>query len=143
MLTANVFVNIPVKSIAKAYTYRVPDSLPFLAAGWRVLVPFGGRKVEGFILETGEAAATDIQLKDILGTVDDEAWFTPEMIEASRWMADFYLCSLAEIMRLFMPGRAVSRSRCAMARRKRQREICCFRRVPIGLSTMPCCLPVL
>ena len=97
-------MNIPVKSIAKAYTYRVPDSLPFLAAGWRVLVPFGGRKVEGFILETGEAAATDIQLKDILGTVDDEAWFTPEMIEASRWMADFYLCSLAEIMRLFMPG---------------------------------------
>ena len=105
-MTANVFVNIPVKSIAKAYTYRVPDSLPFLAAGWRVLVPFGGRKVEGFILETGEAAATDIQLKDILGTVDDEAWFTPEMIEASRWMADFYLCSLAEIMRLFMPGKS-------------------------------------
>lgn len=105
-MTANVFVNIPVKSIAKAYTYRVPEELAFLSAGWRVLVPFGGRKVEGFILETAEQAAAEIQLKDILGTVDDEAWFTPEMIEASRWMADFYLCSLAEIMRLFMPGKS-------------------------------------
>ena len=105
-MTANVFVNIPVKSIAKAYTYRIPAELDFLAVGWRVLVPFGGRKVEGFILETAERAVSDIPLKDILGTVDDEAWFTPEMIAASRWMAEFYLCSLAEIMRLFMPGKS-------------------------------------
>ena len=38
---AEVFVNIPVKSIAKAYSYAVPDEMSFLAAGWRVFVPFG------------------------------------------------------------------------------------------------------
>lgn len=100
-------MNLPVKSIAKAYSYHVPDELSFVAAGWRVFVPFGGRKVEGFILNVAEQEPqTEIKLKDILSAVDEEAWFSPEMIAAARWMASFYLCSLAETMRLFMPGKS-------------------------------------
>ena len=78
VLTADVFVNLPVKSIAKAYTYRVPDGLSHVGAGWRVFVPFGGRKVEGFVLSVTEAKESegDIRLKDIQATLDDEAWFT-------------------------------------------------------------------
>ncbi len=109
MLTASVFVNIPVKSIAKAYTYRVPVELSYVGAGWRVFVPFGGRKVEGFIMATAEQSAEElgkIQLKDIQDVVDEEAWFSPAMIRAARWLASFYLCSLAEMMRLFMPGKS-------------------------------------
>ncbi|WP_294149316.1 primosomal protein N' [uncultured Selenomonas sp.] len=109
MLTAQVFVNVPVKSIAKPYTYRVPDPLVQVGAGWRVLVPFGGRKVEGFVVSVAEKSAAElagIKLKDILACVDEEAWFTPVLLEAARWLADFYLCSLAEIMRLFMPGKS-------------------------------------
>ena len=106
LLTADVFVNLPVKSIATAYTYRVPEHLSFLGVGWRVFVPFGGRKLEGFVLSVGEREEGKLPLKDILDVVDEEAWFTPEMIELSRWMSDFYLCSPAEIMRLFMPGKS-------------------------------------
>ncbi len=106
LLTASVFVNIPVKSIAKEYTYRVPEALSYLGAGWRVFVPFGGRSVEGFVLATENVKVSEIALKDILEAVDEEAWFTPEMIEAARWMSEFYLCSLAETMRLFMPGKS-------------------------------------
>ena len=109
MLTAQVFVNVPVKSIAKPYTYRVPDTLAQVGAGWRVLVPCGGRKVEGFVVSVAEKSAAElagIKLKDILACVDEEAWFTPVLLEAARWLADFYLCSLAEIMRLFMPGKS-------------------------------------
>lgn len=112
LLLADVFVNIPVKSISSAFTYRVPAAFSYLGPGWRVFVPFGGRKVEGFILHTHEEAEDAIderlrkKLKDIQGVVDEEAWFTPEMLEAAKWMADFYLCSLAETMRLFMPGKS-------------------------------------
>ena len=59
MLTAEIFVNIPVKRIAKSYTYLVPDGLSFIRAGWRVFVPFGGRKVEGFVLSVEERNAGD------------------------------------------------------------------------------------
>ncbi|HCB92455.1 MAG TPA: primosomal protein N' [Selenomonas sp.] len=106
MLTADVFVNIPVKSISKAYTYAVPDNLAFLSIGWRVFVPFGGRKLEGFVLSVSERAESTVPLKDIIGTVDDEAWFSPEMIALSMQASEFYLCSPAEIMRLFMPGKS-------------------------------------
>ena len=106
MLTADVFVNIPVKSISKAYTYRVPDGLSHVGVGWRVFVPFGGRKVEGFVLSVSERDERDMELKDIQAAVDDEPWFTEEMIAAAKWLSEFYLCSLAEIMRLFMPGKS-------------------------------------
>ena len=66
MRIANVFVNLPVKSIAKAYSYHVPDELSFVEAGWRVFVPFGGRKVEGFILSAAEQEQGGMKLKDIL-----------------------------------------------------------------------------
>ncbi|MCI7716659.1 MAG: DEAD/DEAH box helicase family protein, partial [Mitsuokella jalaludinii] len=108
MKTADVFVNIPVKSIARAYTYRVPQELAKIEAGWRVFVPFGSRKVEGFVVETHELAEAPekIKLKDIIAAVDEECWFSPQMIEIARWLSEFYLCSLAEIMRLFMPGKS-------------------------------------
>lgn len=101
---ANVFVNIPVKSIAKAYTYLIPETFAFVTAGWRVLVPFGARSVEGFIIEIAEREDCG-DLKPILDLVDQEAWFDEKMMRAARWISMFYLCSAAEAMRLFMPGK--------------------------------------
>ncbi|WP_019554154.1 primosomal protein N' [Propionispira raffinosivorans] len=104
---ANIFVNIPVKSIAKAYSYAIPDKFSFLQTGWRVFVPFGNRKVEGFIVNISAADATTdlLKLKEIIDIVDEEPWFTDKMLKIAKWMADFYLCSFAEAMRLFMPGK--------------------------------------
>ncbi|WP_294156916.1 primosomal protein N' [uncultured Selenomonas sp.] len=109
--TADVFVNIPVKSIAQSFTYHVPDALAHVGVGWRVFVPFGGRKVEGFVVAVAEKTESELQalgfaVKDILALVDEEAWFTPVLLQAAEWLASFYLCSLAEIMRLFMPGKS-------------------------------------
>ena len=105
MRKAEVFVNIPVKRVAQAYSYRVPESFVRIDAGWRVVVPFGGRRVEGFVVDVSEAEEDD-RLKDISEAVDDEAWFTPQMIKASHQLSEFYLCPQAAIMRLFMPGKS-------------------------------------
>ncbi|MBR1886323.1 MAG: primosomal protein N' [Schwartzia sp.] len=105
MRKAEIFVNIPVKRVAQAYSYRVPEALSRVGVGWRVVVPFGGRRVEGFVVEMSQGEDDD-RLKDILEAVDDEAWFTPSMTEAARRLADFYLCPVAEMMRLFMPGKS-------------------------------------
>lgn len=107
MKIADVFVNLPVKSIAKAYSYSIPEAYSFVGTGWRVFVPFGNRKLEGFIVNVHQQEDAAIrQLKPILDTVDQEAWFTEKMMQSARWLADFYLCSLAESMRLFMPGKS-------------------------------------
>ncbi|MBR2215477.1 MAG: primosomal protein N' [Selenomonadaceae bacterium] len=106
MRIADVAVNIPLKSIAKAYSYRIPEEFSQVEVGWRVFVPFGQRRVEGFVLGLREEDSPAIELKDIIGLVDEEGWFSPPLIAVCRELADFYLCSLAEIMRLFMPGKS-------------------------------------
>lgn len=107
LLIADVFINIPVRRIAQAYSYIVPDKLSFLERGWRVIVPFAGRKEEGFVISISEKEIDNtVVLKEIEATADDAPWFTEKMIEQARWLSEFYLCSPAEAMRLFIPGKS-------------------------------------
>lgn len=108
MIIAEVCVNVTANNIVQNYTYIVPDRLEFLATGWRVSIPFGARTVDGFVLdvrEVDDANAFDFVLKEIFDVIDEEPWFTPEMIRAAQWMSEFYLCPLSQTMSLFMPGR--------------------------------------
>jgi len=108
MIIANVCVNVTANTIDQNFTYRVPERLKFLSTGWRVIVPFGGRTVDGFLMdvkEIDEATAFNFELKEIFDVVDEEAWFTPKMRMAARWLSEFYLCPLSQTMSLFMPGR--------------------------------------
>lgn len=112
MIIAEVCVNVAANSIDKNFTYRVPDHLKFLSAGWRVLIPFGVQKIDGFVIgvyEVDDATKFEFKLKDITGVFDAEPWFTPEMLSAARWMAEFYLCPLSQTMGLFMPGQRVKK----------------------------------
>ncbi|MBR6013953.1 MAG: primosomal protein N' [Selenomonadaceae bacterium] len=109
MLVAQVFANVKIKSVQQTYTYSIPEHLKFLSAGWRVYVPFGKQKVDGFVMSVEEVPDVenffDFELKDIIDVFDDEAWFTEEMIKSAKFISDFYLCSMSEAMTLFMPGR--------------------------------------
>ena len=72
------------------YTYRVPEHLAFLSApGMRVLVPFGRRRVTGYILGKGEAADIDA-VKCILDVADEFPLFPQAMIPFFEWVADYY-----------------------------------------------------
>ena len=109
MITAEICANVPSKNITQNYTYIVPARLNFLTAGWRVIVPFGARKIDGFVISVTEIDDDKInfnfKLKEIFDVIDDETWFTPTMLSAARWLSDFYLCPLAQSMALFMPMR--------------------------------------
>ena len=108
MIIAEVCVNVTANSIQQNFTYLVPERLKFLTAGWRVAIPFGTRNIDGFVMdvrEVDDATTFDFELKEIFDAIDDEAWFTPEMMNAARWLSEFYLCPLSQTMGLFMPGR--------------------------------------
>ena len=106
-MIVDVFVNVPVKKLDKPFTYRVPSQFSHVDIGWRVLVPFGGRMVEGFIVGCRDKATdiSDIELKDIVDVLDEEAWFSSDMMAMAKWLSEYYLCTLAEAMRLFIPGK--------------------------------------
>ena len=108
MLVAEVCANVQAKNITQTFTYKIPERLNFLSEGWRVIVPFGSRKIDGFVLkvyEVDDDKDFGFTLKEIFEPVDEESWFTPEMIHSAKWLSNFYLCPLAQTMILFMPGK--------------------------------------
>lgn len=107
MRIADVCANVPIKTDKQFFSYIVPDGLNHIGIGWRVIVPFGAQKIDGFIMNVydGEPGGFGFELKTIESAVDDEAWFTPTMIFAAKWLANFYLSPLSQTMTLFMPGR--------------------------------------
>lgn len=106
-MVADIFVNVPVKRLDKPFTYRVPSQFAYLQEGWRVLVPFGGRTVEGFVIAIREedTSTGEFELKPIADVLDEEPWFSPVMIRVAKWLSTYYLCTMAEAMRLFIPGK--------------------------------------
>ena len=96
-----------------SFHYRVPDRLsPLAVAGKRVLVPFGRRKVTGYLL--GDAVAAPGELKEVLEVLDEEPLFTAAELEFYRWIAGYYLHPLGEVIKMALPAgiNLVSRYRC-------------------------------
>ncbi len=106
MLLAEICANVKVKSINQTYTYIVPEKFNFITAGWRVKISFGNQNIDGFVIKIFEGNINDYEfkLKEISDIIDDEAWFTDEMMSSAKWLAEFYLCPLTFTMSLFMPG---------------------------------------
>jgi primosomal protein N' (replication factor Y) len=99
--TIEVAVALPVFG---TYTYRLPDGLrPRATVGLRVLVPFGNRRVTGYIL--GRATETrPVQIKTVLDLLDRASLFPEGMIPFFRWIADYYLHPLGEVIRGALPS---------------------------------------
>ena len=51
---AGVIVDIKAEAVDRIFTYRIPDNLP-VEVGHRVLVPFGPRRLEGYVIRLNEA----------------------------------------------------------------------------------------
>ena len=112
-----VAINLPVKNLFRQFIYRLPEPLLQVGEGWRVVVPFGPQKVEGFVVRafSREEAAAVLQkenpefsfadVKEVSAVLGTRPWFNDEMLRTAKWLAKYYLCSLAESMRLFIPGK--------------------------------------
>ena len=103
----NVAINLPVKNLFKQFTYALPPQFDYIGAGWRVIVPFARQTTEGFVVgEAGTDLPQPENYKEVQAVIGTEPWFDEEMLEAARWLAEYYMCPLAEAMRLFIPGKS-------------------------------------
>lgn len=107
MRYVNVAINLPVKNLFKQFTYALPPQFGYIGAGWRVIVPFSRQTTEGFVVgEAGSDLPEPEKYKEVQAVIGTEPWFDDEMLEAARWLAEYYMCPLAEAMRLFIPGKS-------------------------------------
>jgi primosomal protein N' (replication factor Y) len=94
-----VAIPLPLDTI---FHYRVPVHLAGLVQpGKRVFVPFGRRKLTGYILSYAEESAGE--LKEIISVLDREPLFTAGELAFYRWAADYYLNPLGEVIKAALP----------------------------------------
>jgi len=90
--------------IAHTFSYTVPEILlPFVSAGKRVLVPFGKRRVTGYVLGKGEYS-DQYEIKAVLDVLDETPLFPETMIPFFRWISEYYMYPLGEVIRNALPG---------------------------------------
>jgi primosomal protein N' (replication factor Y) len=96
-----VAIALPVYS---TYVYSVPKNLlALVSTGKRVLVPFGRRRVTGYIL--GACKKSDQgKIKNILDILDEEPLFPSSMIHFFRWTADYYLHPIGDVIKCALPA---------------------------------------
>lgn len=98
---AQVTVTLP---LSGPYTYVVPDPLrPHAAVGSRVLVPFGRRTVTGYITAFAPPHKK-MRVKEIIDTLDPCPLFTPGMVPLFKWIADYYLAPMGDVIKTALPG---------------------------------------
>ncbi|MEW6662649.1 MAG: primosomal protein N' [Bacillota bacterium] len=86
------------------YDYLVPAGFrPSIDVGSRVLVPFGSRLLEGYVVELPQKPETRKELKEINQLIDAKPLLSREGIELAKWMSDAYLCSMAAALRCQIP----------------------------------------
>lgn len=87
------------------FTYHVPDELLHIQVGQRVVVQFGKQKIYSAIVwKTGTEIVPSFETKAIMSQVDELPIITPFQMELWQWMADYYLCTLGEIMAAALPA---------------------------------------
>src|SRR6195952_2178546 len=93
-------------AIAKNYTYRVPFEMnDKVMVGSRVVVQFGKSKLyTAVIASIGKFAPEKYQAKYIIELLDDRPVVTAEQLKFWQWMAEYYMCTLGEVMNAALPS---------------------------------------
>ncbi len=93
-------------AIPRPYTYSVPEELlPQIQFGVRVEVQFGGQKrYTGLVIDVHEDKPEGFQSKPIIAVIDETPLINPEQLRLWQWMADYYICTLGEVMNAALPA---------------------------------------
>ena len=96
--------------LTKTYTYRLTLSMQKAArVGSRVVVQLGRKPTTGYIvallphLKTG-TSLIESEIKDVQELLDVDPPLTPEVLEITRWVADYYATPWGEVMRAALPA---------------------------------------
>ena len=102
---ASIAVPIPLRRLL---TYRVPDEwLDRPAAGDRVRVPLGSRQIVATVVEPDAPdPAGDVRVKPIAEHLAEAPTLPADLLELTRFVSDYYLCSWGEAIETALPPQA-------------------------------------
>ncbi|WP_075980978.1 primosomal protein N' [Bacillus massilinigeriensis] len=104
MKVASVIVDVPAKQTDRAFDYLIPDELiDIIQPGMRVIVPFGPRRVQGFVTTIHENSDYP-HLKKIIEPMDIEPALTEELLTLGDWLAENTLCYKISAFQAMLPA---------------------------------------
>jgi len=104
-LYAEVIVEVKSSQVDRPFHYQVPP--PFqggVHVGTRVIVPFGPRKVEGYIVGFSDTTDAPDKIKPLLEVLDDQPPLTPDLVVLAGWLSERYLCTKAAAVQALLPS---------------------------------------
>lgn len=103
----NWFVDVILPlALPKTYTYSIPTNLVGeVNVGMRVIVSFGKKKLyAALVYRVHQQAPEKYQTKDILQLIDEAPIVLPTQLKFWEWIADYYMCTLGEVMKAALPS---------------------------------------
>lgn len=93
-------------AISKTYTYRVPFEMADLVQiGKRVVVQFGKSKIyTAIIYQISEIPPSFYEAKYIIDILDQEPIVNDFQLQLWKWISEYYLCYLGEVMQAALPA---------------------------------------
>ncbi|MGN1227212.1 MAG: primosomal protein N' [Christensenellales bacterium] len=103
-MIAKVIVDVLASEVDKVFEYDVPVQLN-VEVGHRVLVPFGYKKIEGYVIELADTSEYDVsKLKQIICILDDMPVIKKEMFALMDFMCQKYHLRKIDVLRLCLPS---------------------------------------
>ncbi|MDI6808059.1 MAG: primosomal protein N' [Candidatus Eisenbacteria bacterium] len=109
-LFAEVALPLP---ISQTFIYSVPSSFKEnLFVGSSVRVPFGGRKLEGYVVRTSSDYPEGLKgIKEIISVSPQGSLFDAQLFKLTKWVSDYYMAPLGEVLRAAVPGSLARKER--------------------------------
>ena len=102
---AYCIIEYPVKSLDKAFTYKIPYHLQNrLKVGMKVVVPFNNRQVHGIVLNITNEASKEYELKEIIKIEDEFLVLNEELMLLGKEMQNLTLCNLITAYQTMLPS---------------------------------------
>src|SRR5712692_5417160 len=97
---ARVVVELPLET---PLDYRIPPDLRTgCRIGQRVLLPLAKRQVLGYVVGLA-GTSTVADLKELVEILDETPLLTPALLQLTRWIAEYYLCSWGQVLKAAVP----------------------------------------
>jgi primosomal protein N' (replication factor Y) (superfamily II helicase) len=104
MEIASVIVDVPTKQTDRAFDYIIPEQWRgTIQPGMRVIVPFGPRQIQGFVV--GLKTESDVnKVREIIEPMDLKPVLNQELLELGTWLTENTLCFKIFAFQVMLPA---------------------------------------
>ena len=102
-MSCAIGVALPIP-VDKVYAYELPTELEAsVGVGSLVLVPVRNRSYTGIVTALDVKVRDNVQLRTVRAAVSSEPLFSAELLELTRWISRYYVCSWGEALSAALP----------------------------------------